>query len=312
MTAVVGYAASVSATIAEVLQSTASRLAGKTSSPQAEAEELLGRLLDLARPQLYLDRGRVLESAEHARLEAWVERRLAGEPVQYITGRAAFRGHDLAVSNAVLIPRPETEWLVEAVLEVLEGERERWAAPRVLDLGTGSGAIALALASECPAATVTATDASAEALEIAASNAAALALATRVRLRAGHWFDAVGADDRFEVVVSNPPYVAEAEAEQLPEEVREHEPPHALYSGPTGLEALREIIELAPRHLVARGLLALELAEMRAAEVAAWLEGDRDWQNVELRDDLAGRPRILLARRQAGPAIAPAQWSEES
>ena len=310
----VGYAACVSATttIAEALRSTVSRLAGKTPAPQAEAEELLGRLLELARPQLYLDRERVLASAENTRLDTWVERRLAGEPVQYITGRAAFRGHDLVVSTAVLIPRPETEWLVEAVLEMLRGERERWVAPRVLDLGTGSGAIALALAAECPTAVVTATDASAPALEIAASNAAALGLAPRVRLRVGHWFDAIGADDRFEVVVSNPPYVAEGEADQLPEEVRAHEPPRALYSGSTGLESLREIIELAPRHLVTRGLLALELAEMRAAEVAAWLEGDRDWQNVELRDDLAGRPRILLARRQAGPAIAPAQWNEES
>jgi release factor glutamine methyltransferase len=300
----------VTPTIAQALASTVSRLAGKTPSPQAEAEELLGRLLGLPRPQLYLDRERALTPAEQARLETWIERRLAGKPVQYITGRAAFRGHDLGVSPAVLIPRPETEWLVEAVLEILRGERG-WSAPRVLDLGTGSGAIALAIAAEWPAAVVTATDVSPAALAIASANAAALGLAGRLRVLEGHWFDAIGLDDRFEVVVANPPYVADAEAELLPEDVRGHEPGQALFSGPTGLEALREIVDLAPRHLVTHGLLALELAEMRAVEVAAWLEGDRDWQSVELRDDLAGRPRILLARRQQGPAIAPAQWTEE-
>jgi len=298
-------------TIAEVLKSTISRLAGKTPSPQAEAEELLGRLLALPRPQLYLGRERALAPADQARLETWIERRLAGEPVQYITGRAAFREHDLAVSPAVLIPRPETEWLVEAVFEVMRGERERWSTPRVLDLGTGSGAIALAIAAEWPAAVVTATDVSPAALAIAAANAAALGLAERLRLLEGPWFDAIELDERFEVVVANPPYVADAEAELLPEDVRGHEPGQALFSGPTGLEALREIVDQAPRHLVTHGLLALELAEMRAAEVAAWLEGDRDWQSVELRDDLTGRPRILLARRQQGPAIAPAQWNEE-
>jgi release factor glutamine methyltransferase len=303
--------AAMSPTIAEALKSTVSRLAGTTPSPQAEAEELLGRLLGLARAQLYLDRERALAPEQSAQLEVWVVRRLGGEPVQYVTGRAAFRGLDLAVSPAVLIPRPETELLVEAVLEVLRDERGRWPEPRVLDLGTGSGAIALAIATEWPRARVTATDLSDAALAVAGGNAATLGIADRVQLAAGHWFDAVDPDLRFEVVVANPPYIASAEAELLPDDVRAHEPGPALFSGASGLEALREIVELAPGHLVADGLLALELAEMRAREVAAWLEGDRDWGGVTLRDDLAGRPRILLARRQRGPAIAPAQWNEE-
>jgi release factor glutamine methyltransferase len=112
-------------------------------------------------------------------------------------------------------------------------------------------------------------------------------------------------------VVSNPPYIAEEERATLEPQVREFEPERALFSAGGGLEALREIIEEAPRHLVAGGLLALELAEMRAREVSGWLEGARDWQGVALRDDLAGRPRVLLARRERGPAIAPAQWNEE-
>jgi release factor glutamine methyltransferase len=215
------------------------------------------------------------------------------------------------VNPAVLVPRPETEGLVEAVLGVLRDEAGRWPRPRVLDLGTGSGAIALAIASEWPAATVTASDASDAALATARANAEALGLAERVRLARGDWFEAVGGDERFEVIVSNPPYVATGEWDQLPHDVRGFEPAQALFSGATGLEALREIVDEAPRHLVAGGLLALELAEMRAEEVAGWLEGAHDWSGVTLLDDLSGRPRVLLARRERGPAIAPTQWVEE-
>ena len=282
-----------------------------TDSPQAEAEELLGRLLGLGRAELYLQRSRVLDAEQWRRLDRWLARRARGEPVQYITGRAAFRGLDLAVGPAALIPRPETEGLVEAVLAVLRDELARWREPRVLDLGTGSGAIALAIADEWPAAIVTATDASDEALALARANAAACGVAGRVRLLHGDWFEPIAADERFEVIVSNPPYIALGERDLLARQVRDFEPDQALYSGETGLDALREIVDEAPRHLVGGGLLALELAEMRAREVAVWLEGARDWQGVTLIDDLAGRPRALLARRQRGPAIAPAQWTEE-
>jgi len=299
-------------TLDRALKSAASRLSAVTDSPLAEAEELLGRLLGLSRSELYLQRTRELGAEEWQRLDRWLARRVRGEPVQYITGRAAFRGLDLAVDSAVLIPRPETEGLVDAVLAVLRDELARWREPRVLDLGTGSGAIAIAIAAEWPAAVITATDASDEALVVARANAAASGLAPdRLRLLHGDWFEAVSRDERFEVIVSNPPYIAEGERETLQAQVREFEPERALFSGATGLEALREIVDEAPRHLVAGGLLALELAEARAREVAGWLEGAHDWQGVDLRDDLTGRPRVLLARRQSGPAIAPAQWTEE-
>jgi release factor glutamine methyltransferase len=299
------------ATLAEALASAASRLEGAGASPLAEAEELLGRLLGLARAELYLQRTRALTADEWRRLDGWLSRRVRGEPVQYITGRAAFRGLDLAVSPAVLIPRPETEGLVEAVLGVLSVERARWPRPRVLDLGTGSGAVALAIAAEWPEAAVTATDASEEALAVARANAEACAVADRVQLRHGDWFEPLAADERFEVIVSNPPYIATGESESLPADVRDFEPERALFSGTSGLEALREIVDEAPRHLVTEGLLALELAETRAPEVAAWLSGAYDWEEIRLIDDLAGRPRVLLARRQRGPAIAPAQWGEQ-
>ncbi len=299
------------ATLDHALKSTASRLSAVTDSPCAEAEELLGRLLGLGRADLYLQRTRELGTEEWQRLDRWLGRRVRGEPVQYITGRAAFRGLDLAVDPTVLIPRPETEGLVEAVLAVLREELSRWREPRVLDLGTGSGAIALAIAAEWPTAVVTATDASEDALAVARANAAACGLVERVRMLHGDWFEPVAPDERFEVIVSNPPYIATGERDALQTQVREFEPERALFSGETGLEALREIVDEAPRHLVGGGLLALELAEMRAREVAGWLEGARDWQHVTLLDDLSGRPRVLLARRQTGPAIAPAQWVEE-
>ena len=300
----------MSSNLGQALASAASRLAG-LDAPEAQAEELLGRLLGLGRSELYLQRGRELSSDQWRRLEAWLERRLRGEPLQYITGRAAFRGLDLAVDRSVLIPRPETEGLVEAVLGVLRSEQGGWPHPRVLDLGTGSGAIALSIASEWPTARVVATDVAPEALDLARANAARLGLAERVRFVRSDWFDAIDADQRFEAVVSNPPYVATGEWDLLEHQVRAFEPSRALFSGPTGLEALREIADLAPAHLVARGLMALELAEMRAGQVEAWLEGARDWEYVKVLDDLAGRPRVLLARRQGGPAIAPAQWGEE-
>jgi release factor glutamine methyltransferase len=285
----------VQPTVASALRSA---LAALESSPtlRSDAEELLSRLLGISRTQLNLLGARTLTRAESTGLAAWLARRAAHEPVQYITGRAAFRDLDLAVDPRVLIPRPETEGLVEAVLGVLRAQTPRWVAPRVLDLGTGSGVIALALAAEWPAAVVTATDASAGALEVARANAMALELAGRVRFLAGHWFKAVGAQERFEIVISNPPYIATGERDVLPEDVRSFEPQQALFSGASGLDDVREIVEQAPRHLVPGGLLALELAEERAHRVAGWLQGAPGWRAVEVRDDLARRPRYLLAR----------------
>lgn len=297
-------------TVADALRSCESRLSPREGA-RSDAEELVSRLLGVERGQLGILRQRPLEPGEWQTLDSWLNRRAKGEPVQYITGRAAFRDLDLDVGPAVLVPRPETEVLVGAVLDVLRAELANWREPRVLDLGTGSGAIALAIAAEWPSAALTATDAQDAALETARANARRLGLEARVRFAAGAWFDAVPEGERFEVVVSNPPYIATGEAPLLPSDVRDFEPHRALFSGESGLEDLREIVEEAPRHLVAGGLLALELDETRAAQVAAWLEGAHDWESVDLRDDLSGKPRILLARRARGPAIAPAQWKEE-
>lgn len=304
------YAAGMHLTIAAALHQTQELLA-PLGHPASDAVELLSRLLGTTRGELQLQLDRPLGPELCDTWAQWVGRRAAGEPVQYITGRAAFRELDLSVDRRVLIPRPETEGLVECVLEALGERQALWPRPRVLDLGTGSGAIALSIAKEWPHASAHATDISADALEVARANAHACGLVDRVGFTHGHWFEAVGHDERFEVIVSNPPYIARGEAADLPADVRDWEPELALYGGDSGNEAYREIIEDAARHLVTHGLLALELAEARAREIASWLEGAHDWSSVELRDDLSGRPRVLLARRERGPAIAPAQWGEE-
>jgi release factor glutamine methyltransferase len=279
------------------LQLTVEQLAPVTSSARAEAEELLSRLLGSSRTRLYDRLDEELAPSPAQQLARWIERRRAGEPIQYVTGRAAFRELDLSVTPDVLVPRPETEILVERVLEILREERERWPAPRVLDLGTGSGAIALSIATELPAAVVTATDLSEDALRVAARNAEELGLGHRVRLLQGRWFEALGLGESFEAVVSNPPYIAEREREFLPREVRDYEPAAALFSGATGLEALREIVDHAPRFLASGGLLALEVAEARAGQVLEWMGCDRAWGQARLLNDLTGRPRVVLARR---------------
>ena len=297
-------------TVGDVLRAATRRL-GASGFAASDAEELLSRLLGVGRGDLRRIDSDELLPDQAARFAAQLARREAGEPIQYITGRAAFRHIDLIVDRRVLVPRPETECLVEAVLEHLS--RGDWTRrpPRVLDLGTGSGCIALAILDEHASAQLTATDASDGALAVARANAHALGLEHRVAFAAGAWLAAVDADERFDVIVSNPPYVAPSEASELPADVRDWEPHAALFAGEGGLADLREIVDEAPRHLLTGGLLALELAESRAGEVAGWLEGARDWRDVELRDDLAGRPRLLLARRERGPAIAPAQWGEE-
>ena len=302
-------------TVGEALRAATGRLAAGEGpaalSAGSDAEELLSRLLGVGRGDLRTRAGEPFPAEFTQRFDRQLARRLTGEPVQYITGRAAFRSLDLAVDRRVLVPRPETEWLVEAVLEYIAKASPAARPPRVLDLGTGSGCIALAIAHEHPRAEVVATDTTEGALDVARANADSLGLSQRVTFVRGDWLGALASDERFDVIVSNPPYIAAHEAGALPRDVREWEPHAALFGGRDGLADLREIVDQAPRHLRAGGLLALELDETRAAEVAGWFEGARDWRGAELRSDLSGRPRVLLATREHGPAIAPAQWGEE-
>jgi release factor glutamine methyltransferase len=239
-----------------------------------------------------LDRPASVRAAAH--LHGMVERRVAGEPLQYALGRWAFRTLDLLVDRRVLIPRPETEVLAGMALD----ECRRLDASLAVDLGTGSGALALALAAERPGLEVWGTDASGEALAVARANLAGLDRATRVRLAHGDWFAALpdALAGRVDVVVANPPYVSEAEMADLPDEVRAWEPHHALCSGPTGLEDIDRIVDEAPRWLSRPGSLLVELAphQARRARARALAAG---FPAVSVWPDLAGRDRILLARR---------------
>lgn len=223
-----------------------------------------------------------------------VERRLAGEPLQYVVGEWSFRTLDLMVDRRALIPRPETEQVVEVALTELD--RLAPASPRVVDLGTGTGAIALSVAVERPTAQVWATDASADALAVARANLAGIGRAgTRVTLVEGSWFDPLPRElhGSFDLVVANPPYVAESDP--LPAEVADWEPRRALIPGPTGLEAIEEIVAAAPVWLHRPGVLVVELAPAQA-EAALELARAAGFDASRVAPDLSGRPRALVAR----------------
>jgi release factor glutamine methyltransferase len=225
-----------------------------------------------------------------------VERRAAGEPLQYVLRRWGFRTLDLFVDRRVLIPRPETEVVVEVAIRELRRIDSR--RPLVADLGTGSGAIALSIAVEVPGAHVWATDVSADALAVARANLAGLAspAAVRVRIERGRWFDALPGAFRgeFNVVVSNPPYIAEGEV--LPAEVAEWEPRSALVAGPAGTEAIAEIVAGASAWLAPAGAAVVEIAPHQADDARA-LACDAGFGDVDVRPDLNGRARVLVARR---------------
>ncbi|MCC5953755.1 MAG: peptide chain release factor N(5)-glutamine methyltransferase [Acidimicrobiia bacterium] len=229
------------------------------------------------------------------RLNGMVERRLGGEPIQYVLGHWAFRSLDLFVDHRVLIPRPETEQVVEVALSALSGRSQ----PVVVDLGTGSGAIALAIASEHPTAQVWATDRSQAALDVATANLPGIGrAATRVRLVHGDWCAALPAElrGRVDLVVSNPPYVPDGAP--LPESVVRWEPAEALRGGQRGLGPIGLILDSAPEWLAPAGALVVECSPEQAREVAS-MATDAGLERPEIHSDLADRQRVVLARRRA-------------
>jgi release factor glutamine methyltransferase len=281
-------------TVEEALERGRSALSARAGTDaRREAAFLLAGVLGVAPGQLTLQRGRQL--AEHERDEYLnrLARRARGEPLQYIEGRAAFRDLFLRVDRSVLIPRPETEQLVEAVLGWCRGKHGLSG----LDLGTGSGAIAISLAREGPFERVVGVDISAQALNVARYNAEQAGVGAAVDLRLGSLFAALSAAERFQVVVSNPPYVANGEAESLPEEVRDWEPAVALYAGPSGFEVIRQIVDGAPQYLAPGGLLALEVAPGVADATLERLRAQGAYSEPRLIRDLAGQRRIVLAER---------------
>jgi len=271
-------------------------------SPRLDAEHLLAHVLRLGRLEMYLQHERPLTTDELEAFRPLLKRRAKREPLQYVLGRQAFRSLELEVGPGVLIPRPETECLVEEVLGWASGKtKEAAGAPDLvgLDVGTGSGAIALALTVEGPFARFVATDVSASALEIAKRNRDAHALDGRIELRKGASFEPLVPGERFDAIVSNPPYVAEADRPSLAPEIVDWEPPEALFGGADGLAVIREMARGAADRLVPGGLLALEVGLGQAAAVATLLE-EEGLTEVRVRKDLAGKLRVVMANAPNG------------
>lgn len=280
-------------TVLEIIKRTTEFFAGRgLEHPRLNAELVIGHALGLQRMQLYLQFERPLTEPELEQIRPLVRRRAQHEPVQYITGENDFHGLKLKCDRRALIPRPETEQLVELVITRLGA-----AAPAaILDLGTGSGAIALALARQYPDSAVTAVDRSEEALALAAENAVRCNLAGNVTWLVSDWFQAIAAAPAFDLIISNPPYLTEAETAATALEVRGHEPTAALTgAGADGAGDIRAILTGALSRLRPGGLIAIETGIAQHAALRATAEA-AGWTAVESLCDLTDRDRFLLAR----------------
>lgn len=276
-------------TLLDIVRLSTAYLAGhRSDSARLDAELLCASALRLRRIDLYLQFDRALSEAELQTVRGLVRRRGAGEPVAYITGERAFYGRAFAVSRDVLIPRPETETLVEVALRHLRSAAD---AVRVADLGTGSGCVAVSLACELPSLRVLATDVSAAALAMARGNAERHGVADRVELREGSWAKAV--DGLLDVVISNPPYLTAAELQGAMRDVREHEPALALDGGADGLDAYRALLASLAGQVRAGARIMLEVDPRRTVAVAALVMEAFPGAGVTRVPDLAGRDRVL-------------------
>ena len=266
--------------------------AGGSPSPRLDAEVLLMRFLRMARLQLSMQPERELTGEEVAGFARWVERRSLGEPVAYILGDKEFWSLRFEVNREVLIPRPETECLIE---EVLRFYRPPGEGLRVLDIGTGSGAIGVVLARELPAARVVATDISPGALAVARRNALSQGVAGRMEFFQGDLFAAVSGD--LDIICSNPPYIPEGVYDLLPAGIRNFEPPGALIAGPDGVAFHRKIIREGAHRLKAGGRIFLEIGEGQRDRVAALFREEGGYGDIDCRKDYGGIDRVASARR---------------
>lgn len=309
-------------TIKRILDWTSGYLERKGDEhPRLSAEWLLANVTGLSRVELYVNYDKPLEADELAAMHVAIERRAAGEPLQYVTGEMPFRHIVLKCERGVLIPRPETEVLVDAALEGVdaalarrgekgekgekdaEGEKDESAGDpvRVLEVGTGTGCIALSIASERPGTHVTATDLSERAVELASRNREVLGLEDAVDIVQTDLAEGVDPElmGSFSVLVSNPPYIPTAVLrEEVPAEVADYEPEFALDGGDDGLDVFRRLLDLAPRALAPEGMLAVELFEGSLGDAAALARAQGGWSSIEVREDLTHRPRVLVAIRE--------------
>ncbi len=275
-------------TIKRLLKWTTDFFASKgIDTPRLDGEVLLAHSLDYSRIDLYIHHDQPLNKEELNRFRELVKKRAAREPIAYIIGKREFWSLELAVTPDVLIPRPDTECLVEAALEVMPSE---CTGKRILDLGAGSGAVILALAKERPENTFMAVEAMPKALEIARANAKTNDL--QVEFFLGSWFEPIYCLDRFDIIVSNPPYIATEELQTLQPEVAGYEPVSALDGGPDGMDDLSRIIARAPEHLVKGGWLLLEMGCDQKDLVQKSIDETDAYENVQFLQDLAGLNRV--------------------
>ena len=277
-------------TVLEVLQSsTAYFKKRKIDNPRLNAEHLLAHVLNRKRLELYLEFERELDESELKPLRDLVRRRGEGEPLQHLLGTVEFCGHTFLCDKRAMVPRPETEQLVELLMSDVRGQKSDL---RILDVGTGSGVIALSLAKAFPTAEVHATDVSEDALELARENAARLGLGERVRFAKGNLLDAIEND--FDLIVANLPYVSLQDRQSLSREVL-RDPEVALFAGERGDELVRQLIEQAGARLRPGGLLALEIGVGQSAAFLSFL-AEKNYDDIESKNDYSSTPRFLFAR----------------
>jgi len=287
-----------SATVGETLRAGVQKLenAGVPSAPLA-AELLLMHVLGRDRSWLYAHPEKPIDSAQAETFAVLINKRAAGTPTQYLTGKQEFWGLEFEVTPDVLIPRPETEHVVEVALARM-GASRRGDQLRIGDVGTGSGCLAVALAKELAHAKISATDISPAALAVAARNAVRHGVADRITFVECNLLEGVQHESTFDMIVSNPPYVGRNDAKSLPIDVREHEPEIALFAGEDGMSIYPALITQAARHLSDGGILILELGFGLFESVSDLLEARRGWTRVSATQDLAGIPRVIAAAKQ--------------
>lgn len=275
------------------LREASRRLSGVSDEAEFEAELLLRHVLSIDRACLYQQLDDQLADDDNHTFHALIQRRLTHEPAAYMLGRKEFFGLEIEVGPAVFIPRPETESLVEAVI-AFANERFADSPVQIAEVGTGSGAIAIAVAHSLPLAGIVAIDSSPEALTLAHRNASQHRLNNRIRFVHGDLLDAVEA--RFDVIAANLPYVTTSDLQQLPPEIRDHEPWNALDGGPDGLQLIARLLEQAPRHLTPGGALFAEIGDQQAQAATDIGRSAFPAADITVVPDLAGRDRVLIVR----------------
>jgi len=263
-------------------------------SARLDAEVLLSFCLGCDRLEFYKNPDMIISETQLAAFRNLIARRLQWEPVAYITSRKEFWSFSLEVNNSVLIPRPDTEVIVEEALNLCR--KMDSSEIKILDIGTGSGAIALALAAEITGAKVVATDISEAAVNLAKKNAAALGLKEKIDFRHGNLFEPV--NGFFDIIICNPPYISAREYEKLPTGVKDYEPQEALWAGKSGLEFYEKLIYQAAAFLQKNGWLLLEIGAKQESGVCGIMEAAGFYDSIEMRRDYAGLPRVIKARRK--------------